>query len=76
MNVKFQNGGEEVTVNLPYGSTAGEVRKSAYSEQREDVGAPSSYSVTVNGLAVENGHILKEGDSIGFRPVIGKKGGL
>lgn len=74
MTCKFVNGGEEVTVNLPYGSTAGEVRKSAYSESREDVGAPSSYSITVNGLAVEDGHILKDGDSIGFRPITGTKG--
>ena len=74
MNINISNHGESVPVNVPFASQVGVLRESAYSDSLENIGAPSSYTFAVNGAGVDDNHVLREGDTVTFRPVTGAKG--
>ena len=62
----------ERVVDVPLGSTAGTVRR--LSDDLEEVGAPSSYTLSVNGQQVTDDSVLTPGARVAFRPETGSKG--
>jgi hypothetical protein len=72
MNIVLTNAGMEVTVDVPLGSSAGFVRR--LSDDLEEIGAPSTYTISVNGESVTDDVILSPGARIAFRPVSSEKG--
>lgn len=72
MNITFSNGSARHTVDVKPGSQLGIVH--SLDEDRDEVGAPDSYSLTVNGHPQDDSYTLKPGDIISFRPKAGKKG--
>lgn len=72
MNITLCNAGCEVEVDVPMGSSAGFVRR--LTDDLEEIGAPSTYTLSVNGEAVTDDAILSPGARVAFRPVSGEKG--
>ena len=72
MIIVIKNGSEETSVNMPNNATAGSVRDAH--DELEEVGAPSSFTIAVNGQGVNDSHQLKSGDVITFRPKTSEKG--
>lgn len=74
---------EEITTHLCHNGYSIPVKVNAGTEvgfareresELEEIGAPSSYSLAVNGVGVADSHVVKEGDRITFRPVQNDKG--
>jgi hypothetical protein len=74
MNCIIENGGETANVSVPFASQVGVIREAAHQDARENIGAPSSYTLAVNGAGVDDNHILREGDVVTFRPKSAEKG--
>lgn len=74
IKIKLTNQGESHEIEVPAGSDVGIVREPQYAEDREEVGAPTSFSLSINGKGVEDNTTLSEGDVVGFRPVDADKG--
>jgi hypothetical protein len=73
MDITLENGGEQVFVrNLPYGTEAGHIR--TLQSELEDIGAPSSFTLAVDGRGVEDNTPLTGGCTVTFRPKDGGKG--
>lgn len=72
MTIVLKNAGEEISVSVPLASQVGVVREQELA--LEDIGAPSSYTLAVNGQGVDDNHILREGDVVTFRPKSAEKG--
>lgn len=74
MDITLSNGGEQTVVrNLPHGTEAGHIR--TLTSQLEDIGAPSSFTLAIDGRGVEDGTALTHGCTVTFRPKDGGKGG-
>lgn len=74
MNIQISNGGEATPLSVPFASQVGVVREASYQDARENIGAPSSYTLAVNGAGVDDDHLLREGDVVTFRPKNSEKG--
>jgi hypothetical protein len=72
MIIKLVNAGMEREVEIPLGAEAGAVRR--LQDDLEEIGAPSSFTLSVNGSAVEDDSILTPGARVSFRPLQGSKG--
>lgn len=72
MTITLVNAGMEHRIDVPAGSTAGFIRR--LSDDLEEVGAPSTYTLSVNGEAVSDEASLSPGDRVSFRPQTGDKG--
>lgn len=72
MIIKLTNGGESIDVEVPLGSDAGVVR--TLTAEREEIGAPSSYTLAMNGRGIQDSEPLTPGCVITFRQVEGGKG--
>lgn len=66
------NGDSSVTVDLPHGTEVGHIR--TLRDDLDDIGAPSSFSLAVNGTGVEDNFILPPNATVTFRPIVGTKG--
>lgn len=74
VNIQLSNGGETTPVSVPFASQVGVIREASHQDARENIGAPSSYTFAVNGAAVDDDHVLREGDTVTFRPKTSEKG--
>jgi hypothetical protein len=74
VNITISNGGESTPVTVPFASQVGVIREAAHQDARENIGAPSSFTLAVNGAGVDDNHILREGDTVTFRPKSAEKG--
>lgn len=72
MTITLTNAGMSREVEVPLGSTAGYVRR--LSDDLEEIGAPSTFTLSVNGEAASDETVLSPGARVGFRPVAGEKG--
>lgn len=72
MYITLSNAGEKKVVQVPDGSHAGFVR--GLTDELEDIAAPSSFTLAVNGRGVDDSHGLSDGDEVSFRPRSGEKG--
>ena len=72
MDITLSNGGESVSVFLPHGTEAGHIR--TLTDEMEEIGAPSSFTLAVDGRGVEDSAILTNGCTVTFRPKEGNKG--
>lgn len=72
MIVIIRNGSEETSVNLDNGASVQQIRDCV--EELEEVGAPSSYTFAVNGVSVNEDHVLTSGAVVTFRPRTSEKG--
>jgi hypothetical protein len=72
VNITLVNDGLEHQVDVPLGSNAGMVRR--LHDALEEIGAPSSYTLSVNGESATDETILTPGARVGFRPTSASKG--
>ena len=72
MIVTLKNGSEQVQVELPMGTEAGHIR--TLREELDEIGAPSAYTIAVNGAGVGDNAQLPAGAIVTFRPTQGDKG--
>jgi len=72
IEVVLEHGGIQVTVEVPEGTDLGHIRTLGH--ELDEIGAPSSYTLGVNGTGQDDNNVLAEGDIISFRPVSGNKG--
>ena len=72
MTIVLKNAGEEISVSVPLASQVGVVREQELA--LEDIGAPSSYTLAVNGQGVDDNPILREVYVVTFRPKSAEKG--
>lgn len=72
IEITLSNGALQLPVTVPAGRDAGHIR--TLRRELEEIGAPSSYTLAVNGVGVEDSHMLAEGEVISFRPQAGTKG--
>lgn len=72
MNIVLCNAGHEVQVDVPMGSSVGTVRR--LYDDLEEIGAPSTYTLSMNGEGVTDDAILSPGARVSFRPLEGGKG--
>jgi len=72
MIVTLSNGGATVSVDLPHGTEAGHIR--SMQDELDDIGAPSSFTLAVDGQGVDDSAPLSHGATVTFRPRGGDKG--
>lgn len=72
MDIVLSNAGQTERVDVNLGVDVGHIR--TLRDELEDIGVPSSYTFAVNGVGVEDNHILRPGDVVTFRPVSATKG--
>ena len=72
IEVVLEHGGIQKTVEVPTGTDLGHIRTLGH--ELDEIGAPSSYTLGVNGTGQDDNNVLAEGDIISFRPVSGNKG--
>ena len=72
ISIVLSHGGAQTSVSVAAGTDLGHVR--SLSEELEEIGAPSSYNLGVNGAGQDDAKVLAEGDIESFRPVAGEKG--
>jgi hypothetical protein len=72
IEVVLEHGGIQVTVEVPVGTDLGHIR--TLGAELDEIGAPSSYTLGVNGTGQDDTNVLGNGDIISFRPVSGNKG--
>jgi hypothetical protein len=72
MRITLTHAGTDHDVEVPLGSTAGIVRR--LQDDLEEVGAPSTFTLSVNGEAASDETVLSPGARVAFRPVSGEKG--
>lgn len=72
MDITLDNGGIQTTVSLPHGTEVGHIR--TLRDQLEDIGAPSSFTLAIDGRGVEDSAVLANGCTVTFRPLEGGKG--
>lgn len=72
MQITLANGGQESRIEVPPGTEVGHVR--TLIEDLQDIGAPSSYTLAINGAGVEDSAPLQPGSVVTFRPLAGNKG--
>lgn len=70
-NITLVNGGQELSITVQNRSEVGHIRSLV--NELEEIGAPSTYKLAVNGVQVEDSHVLAEGDVVSFRPITGEK---
>ena len=72
MDIQLQNNGVFIPVTVPDGADAGHIRTLRDPLQR--IGVPSSYTLAVNNVGVDDNTVLQPGDVVTFRPKDGDKG--
>ena len=72
VEVALEHGGIQVTVEVPQGTDLGHIRTLRF--ELDEIGAPSSYTLGVNGTGQDDNTVLEAGDIVSFRPVSGNKG--
>ncbi len=70
--VILQNGDQTLNVDVPHGVDAGHIR--TLREELDEIGAPSSFTIAVNGVGVEDSSLLPPGAVVTLRPKAGEKG--
>ena len=70
--VVLEHGGSQIEVTVPVGTDLGHIRPLGPS--LDEIGAPESYTLGVNGTGQDDNTVLGNGDLISFRPVSGNKG--
>lgn len=72
MIVKLSNGGQTRSIEVAPGTEVGHVR--SFEEELEDIGAPGTYTLAIDGQGVDDNVSLQSGCTVTFRPVQGNKG--
>jgi hypothetical protein len=72
MQITLVNAGEERTVEIPLGSRAGAIRQ--LHDDLEEIGAPSTYTFSINGEGVTDDEVLTPNCRVALRPEEAKKG--
>lgn len=72
IHIVLSHGGVQVGLELPAGTDLGHIR--SLDTELDEVGAPSSYTLGVNGVGQDDSRTLQDGDIVSFRPVAGNKG--
>lgn len=72
MIINISNGGQSIAVELPHGTEVGHIR--TLEDYLSEIGAPSSYTLAVDGRGAEDNQILEHGATVTFRPVSASKG--
>ncbi len=72
MQITLSNGGATTTLEVPPGTEVGHIR--TFSDELEDIGAPSSFTLAVDGVGVEDSTTLRAGQTVTLRPLQGSKG--
>lgn len=72
MNITLRTGGIRHSIEVPPGTALSDIR--GMKDDLEEVGAPSEFDFTVEGESKNDEYTVKEGDTIGFRPITGGKG--
>jgi hypothetical protein len=70
--VVLEHGGSQIEISVPTGTDLGHIRTLGTS--LDEIGAPESYTLGVNGTGQDDTTVLQDGDLISFRPVSGNKG--
>lgn len=71
MEIILSNG-VQLPIQVRDGAEAGHIR--TLRRELEEIGAPSTFSIAVNGIGVEDNAALEEGAVVSFRPISGTKG--
>jgi hypothetical protein len=71
MQINIVNG-VQMPLTVQENTEVGHIR--SLHRELEEIGAPSTFTFAVNGVGVEDNHILAEGDNVSFRPITGTKG--
>ncbi len=72
MDITLSNGGASVTKSVPPGTEVGHIR--TFTDELEDIGAPSSFTLAVDGVGVDDNTVLRAGQTVTLRPLAGSKG--
>jgi hypothetical protein len=72
IDVFLLQGGIEHRVSVPQGTDLGHIR--TLNNDLDSIGAPSSYSLAINGAGQDDNKVLEQGDKISFRPISSSKG--
>lgn len=64
--------GAQLPVTLPAGTEAGHLR--TLRRELSEIGAPSTFTLAINGVGVEDSAVLTDGAQVSFRPTAGNKG--
>ena len=71
MDITLTNG-VQLALTVREGTEVGHIR--TLRRDLEEIGAPSTFTFAVNGVGVEDSHVLADGDNVSFRPISGTKG--
>lgn len=72
MTVTLVYAGAEIEVDIPLGSALSAIRD--LEDELQDIGAPSSYTMSINGQEASDETTVPPGARVGFRPIDAKKG--
>lgn len=72
MIIKLSNAGISMEVEVPDGCEIGHVR--SLRDELEEIGAPSSFTLSLKGTGREDNYTLIAGDEVTFRPKSAEKG--
>lgn len=74
IQIVLKNGNLTAEATVPEGADVGHLRSAQYRPLLDEIGAPSSFTFSVNAQGVDDSRVLVAGDQVGFRLKQGEKG--